>query len=65
MANKQIPFLVMSMIFGVILCGPTAAQDKPKIAVFAGGNATVQNGWPEGGNHSLRRQCRSGSLSES
>ena len=46
MENKLIPFLAMSMILGVIFCGTTPAQNKPKIAVFAGSNATVQNSVP-------------------
>ena len=56
MENKLIPFLAMSMIVGVILCGTTPAQNKPKIAVFAGSNATVQNSVPLVSSNKARAQ---------
>jgi hypothetical protein len=56
MKTKLNPFLATSMIFYVILCGTTAAQNKPKIAVFAGGNATVQNTVPLVSSNKARAQ---------
>lgn len=46
MKRRLIPFFLISLLSGFILCETARTQTKPKIAVFSGPTSTIQNTTP-------------------